>query len=108
MLQQADELIVLRHLEPFAPDARFLEVGLAEGLAGVRLDAPARVVERAHLVGQQWFVIGRIVHTDTNSLALRAASPWRCTFRSATTVGRKPSSQLDYKYRLFCAPVSVS
>src|SRR6266487_4123126 len=78
-----------------APGPRFLEVLVVQRLAGVGLDAPAGLVERADLVGQQGLVLDDLVHTDTSSFTLRAASPRRCTFCSATTVGRYPSSQFD-------------
>ena len=97
MAQQIEQSLVLRNLEALAPGARFLEVFLVQRLAGVGLDAPAGLVERPHLVSQQWLVIDDIVHTDTSSFTLRAASPRRCTFCSATTVGRYPSSQFDDK-----------
>ena len=72
-----------------------LEVFVVQRLAGVGLHAPAGLVQRSHFVGQQWLVIDRLAHTDTSSFTVRAASPRRCTFCSATTVGRYPSSQFD-------------
>jgi hypothetical protein len=95
VLQQIDQPLVLWNLEPLAPAAGFLDVFIVQRLAGVGLHPPAGLVEGSDLVGQQWLVLDHLVHTDTSSFTLRAASPRRCTFCSATPVGRYPSSQFD-------------
>src|SRR6202030_3763549 len=86
--QQVEELLVVRNRQPLAPGAGFLEFLVVERLAGIGFDAPAGLVERSDLVGQQRLVIQLRRHTDASSLAWRAASPSRRTFSSATTVGR--------------------
>src|SRR5205823_3072216 len=84
--REIEQTLVPGNLEPLAPGARFLQVLVVQRLASVSLHAPAGLVERADLVGQQRLVLDDIVHTDTSSFTLRAASPRRCTFCSATTV----------------------
>src|SRR5438094_1198690 len=105
--QQVDQLSVVRDLEPLAPAAGFLEIAIAQRLAGVGLHPPGRLVQGSDLVRQQGPVVECAAHTDTSCFTLRAASPSRCTFRSATTVGRNASSQLEDKYRLRGRTVSA-
>ena len=86
--QEVQQALILRNLEPLAPATGFFEVLVVQWLAGIGLDPPAWLVQRSHLVGQQRPVIQQFTHTETSSFAVRAASPRRCTFCSATTVGR--------------------
>ena len=95
VVQEVDQPLILRNLKPLAPGTGLLELAITEWLAGVGLDPPRRLVERADLVGQQWLVIEDRAHTDTSSFALRATSPSRRTFCSATPVGRYCNSQFD-------------
>ena len=50
--QQVDQALVVRNLKPLAPGAGFLEIAIVERLAGVGLDSPAGLVQRADLVRQ--------------------------------------------------------
>src|SRR2546429_287341 len=107
MRRRPGSLARLRPLEARAQGARFLEIFVVQRLAGIGLDAPAGLVERPDLVSQQRLVVDDLVHTDTSSFTLRAASPRRCTFCSATTVGRYPSSQFEERYKSRGATVSA-
>src|SRR3984893_5649680 len=73
--QQFEELAVLRNRQPLPPAAGLFEGFVVEWLARIRFHAPAWLVERADLVGQQRLVIKLRGHIENRSFSFCAAPP---------------------------------
>src|SRR5439155_10786271 len=92
-LQQGDEVLVPLDADPLSPRLGLLQVLVVEWLAGVGLDPPAGLVERADLMGEQRR--GCEVGHRSASFTPADTSPSRRTFRLARSRGRNSSSQLE-------------